>query len=151
MSRPSGYDKDFHPKNLLELMTQGMLDCEIYSTWKIGKATFYRWVDQYSELKEAHEEGKEQAEAWWVKRMREAFLDRDDKGFKYCIAIMNNKFGWDKGGKGEGNTTNISIGNMNVLNTKSESELLEILQSKYNEINRLNSVEVIEIKPDDHE
>jgi hypothetical protein len=51
----------------------------------------------------------------------------DDAGFKYYIAIMNNKFSWGKE-EGRGNTINIS--NMNVFKDQSKDELLEHIQEK---------------------
>lgn len=113
--RPPKY-QDNMPDDLIKLMSEGALDCEIYADWDISKDTFYRWLNEKDELKEAHQRGLAKCESWWTKRMRDCFLKGDDKGFKYCIAIMNNKFGWEKGTKsGDGNTTNITIGNMNVL------------------------------------
>lgn len=132
MARPSNYNKDFHPQSLITIMATGALDCEIFAEWDISKATFYRWLNDHEELKEAHEMGLQKCEAWWTKRMRESFLDKDDKGFKYCIAIMNNKFGWEKGSKQQdaGSTTNINIGNMNLLQDKSRDGLLQYINER---------------------
>ena len=130
LGRPFTYNKDFHPNDLIELMKKGALDCEIYAEWNISKMSFYRWLNEHEELKEAHEIGLSKCEAWWTKRMRERFEAGDDKGFKYCIAIMNNKFAWEKGSKSDGNTTNININNMNVLENKSRDSLLEYIQAK---------------------
>jgi hypothetical protein len=150
LGRPFTYDETLHPGNLIALMTEGALDCEIYAQWNISKMSFYRWLNEHEELKEAHEIGLSKCEAWWTKRMRERFEAGDDKGFKYCIAIMNNKFGWEKGSKSDGNTTNININNMNVLENKSRDSLLEYISAKlllHKDV--LPPLPIIDIPPED--
>src|SRR5687767_7641453 len=85
-----------HPQRLLELMELGKLDCQIFAEFKISKDTYWRWMKEEPEFKKAHELGKPRCEAWWVTKMVDCWQNGDDKGFKYCIAIMNNKFGWGK-------------------------------------------------------
>lgn len=120
-----------HPAQLLKLMSEGKLDCEIFSELGIKKDTFYRWRRENEEFMNAFELGLPRCEAWWVSRMRQCWLNGDEKGFKYCIAIMNNKFGWGKDENTKSlvqNTVNIQ-GNMNVIQQKSQEELIEMLTS----------------------
>ncbi len=130
-----------HPEQLLELMTQGMLDCEIYAAMGLKKDTFYRWRREQPDFQEAFEIGLPRCEAWWVSRIRTCWEAGDDKGFKYCIAIMNNKFGWGKeeARAGSVTTNNIQIGNMNVLAQKSHQDLLELLKDDLDYL-KLNNV-----------
>lgn len=124
------YDSNFHPKDLIRLMALGNLDCEIFAEWDIAKSTFYKWRQDHEEFDQAFQKGLPKCEAWWTNEMRKCFLSKDDKGFKYCIAIMNNKFGWERGAKIEGNTTNIHINNMAVLQNKSRDGLLDFIKAK---------------------
>lgn len=149
MSRPSKYQESY-PEELIKLMEQGSLDCEIFAHWGISKDTFYRWLNEYDDLKEAHAQGMAKCEAWWASKMRQSFMERDDKGFKYCIAIMNNKFNWEKGSKvGEGttNTTNININQMNVLQNKSRNDLLDYIKTMVNKHSDIIDVKLVEEQP----
>lgn len=116
-----------HPQKLLELMAQGYLDCQIFAYFNVCKDTFYRWLNEHDDFRQAYDIGLPKCEAYWVKRIQDRFEAGDDKGFKYCISIMNNKFNW---GKEESRATNqsITIGNINVLQQKSRGDLLEYIQ-----------------------
>ena len=150
--RQSKYKKEM-PDQLIELMAQGKLDVQIYAQWNISKDTFYTWLNEYPDLKEAHNQGLAKCEAWYAEKAQQAMNDRDDKGFKYFISIMNNKFGWEKGNKAEGGTTNnIQIGNMNVLQQKSRTDLLDYIKTAIDKHQDVLNVEVIdESKPSEAE
>lgn len=149
--RPPLYDESIHPDALVEMMSKGMLDCEIYAEWGITRETFCKWKREHEEFKEAHEEGMPKCEAVYVRKMRECWLSGDDKGFKYCIALMNNKFGWGKDESKGSTTNNIQIGNMNVLQAKSNTELLEILQQKLKTLSQYQDVKILDVKPEQSE
>lgn len=130
--RPTVY-KDTMPTELIRMMAQGMLDCEIYAEWSISKETFYVWLREKPEFKEAYDIGLPKCEAWWTAYGRQAMIDGNDKGFKHWIAVMNNKHKW-AGDRSNAPTNNIQIGNINVLNNKSDQELIEFIQSKMIEV-----------------
>lgn len=125
-------ETEYNPNMLTEmyeLMRNGAFDCEIYSKWGIRKETFYYWKRTYPEFQEVHERGLGACEAWWITQMRERFLGGDDKGFKYCISIMNNKFNWSaKDGRNSDMTVNIN--NVNVLPVKNTQQMLDYIQSQ---------------------
>lgn len=122
--------KDTYPDDLIKMMAKGMLDCEIYAEWDISKKTFYKWRNEIPAMEEAFDIGYPKCEAFYVRHARQCMLDGDDKGFKFFIGLMNNKFGWDKGAKAaEGSTTNISIGNVNMLQQKDRAGLLDYIQT----------------------
>ena len=130
-----------HPERLLELMGEGKLDCEIYAILGLKKDTFYRWRREYPAFESAFQLGLPRCEAWYVKKCRECWERGDDKGFKYFIGIMNNKFGWGKEERYSSvtqNTINIQ-GNMNVIQQKSQEELIELIQNN-TEYLQLNNV-----------
>jgi hypothetical protein len=132
MGRPPIYDKEVHPVELVNLMEQGYLDVQVYAKWSITKVTFYEWKRHYSEFAEAHEIGMPKCEAFYIRKAQERLEAGDDAGFKYFIAIVNNKFGWGKEGSA-GNTININ--NMNVFKDQSRDELLEYVQDRLLESN----------------
>lgn len=137
-----------HPEILVDMMGEGKLDCEIFAEFGVCKDTFYEWLRTHSNFKAAHDIGLPRCEAWWTQRMRECWLRGDEKGFKYCIAIMNNKFGWGKADAQMTGLTQIHIGNVNVLNQRSETDLIEQIKTKLlnPSINRVIDVKSLETK-----
>lgn len=126
------YKPKFHPEDLLSRMYQGELDVEIYAAWKISKKTFYKWLQDHEDFKEAYEQGLPACEAWWVKEMKNKWQNGDDKGFKYCALIVNTKFNYRENQQ-QGSVTNNTInvqGNMNIIQDKSRPELLEFIKNK---------------------
>lgn len=148
VGRPPMY-KDTYPEQLVQLMAEGKLDVQIYAMWDVSKDTFYRWLNEKDELREAHNRGMAKCESYYITKAQEAMDAHDDKGFKYYISLMNNKFGWEKGSKGEGATTNIQIGNINVLQQKSRVDLLDHVKALIDKHKDVIDVELIENKQDE--
>lgn len=134
------YRDDYHPDELVKLMSQGMTDVEIFASFDITKQTFYRWLRAHEELQEAHELGLPKCEAWWIREMRNCWLNKDDKGFKYCISIMNNKFGW----KDKADSVSVTVNNNQLtIENKSSQELVDLITKK---ISRQNIIDVLPIE-----
>lgn len=130
--QPTKY-QDMFPVDLVQRMSEGQLDVEIYAAWGIGRETFYKFRREKPELEAAFKVGLAKCEAYYSRLARQRALDGDDAGFKYFSTIVGSKFGWGKG-EGSPGTTNNTIninGNMNVLG-KSDSELLEALNQNLN-------------------
>lgn len=110
-----------HPERVLELMTEGALDCQIAAKFGIAERTLSRWKDDHEEFKEAYAIGFPRCEAWWIEWGMKG-MRGEVKGFNFnsWIAFMNNKFKWSKGTYGDNaqNVTNVSIQNMQVLQNK---------------------------------
>lgn len=142
--RPPLY-QDTYPDELVELMARGHLDVQIYAKWDVSKDTFYRWLNEKEELKEAHDRGMAKCESFYITKAQQAMDEKDDKGFKYYISLMNNKFGWEKGSKGDGGTTNhIQIGSLNVLQQKSRTDLLDYIKTTIDRHSDIIDVKFIE-------
>lgn len=141
--RPSVY-QDTYPEELVQLMEMGQLDVQIYAKWNVSRDTFYRWLNEKEELREAHNRGMAKCESFYITKAQQAMEEKDDKGFKYYISLMNNKFGWEKGNKGDGNTTNIQIGNINVLQQKSRVDLLDHVKALLDKHSDVIDVELAE-------
>ena len=147
MARPFKYREDY-PELILKLSTDGALNCDLFVALDICKDTFYEWVRTYPDFEDAYRRARARSEAYWARQLKEMTIAKDDKGAKACIMILNNNFGWGNN-ENKGSTTNhIQIGNMNVLNTKSESELLEIIQNKMQKLH-IQDIPYLEVKQDD--
>lgn len=133
-----------NPKKLIEYMSQGLLDCQIYGKFGISKETFYEWIRTRPEFKAAHDEGLPLCEAWWLTFGRDRMIEGKDGGNKYWKQITGAKFGY---GQTNDIKTQININTMNVLNNKSDDEILKFINEKIID-NQILEVEAIEIKND---
>lgn len=162
MARPKGTGKykdgevlepeyvQSHPEQLLVLMGEGKLDCQIYAHFKICKDTYYQWINEHPEFRKAHDIGLPQCEAWWIQWGMRG-MQGQIKGFNFnsWIAFMNNKFKWAKNALQDGptgNTTNISINNMNVLNQKPKEDLISFIETMALKHKDIIDLEFIDIK-----
>ncbi len=130
------YNPAYHPEELLKRMEAGKLNIEIIAEFDISEKTFYKWIKDHEEFKEAYERGLPKAHAAWIQKGQHYMEAEKDKPFRYWIGIMNNKFGWAQdakaGAQQTGGTTNIYIDKMNVLQSKNKDELLDIIAQKLN-------------------
>ena len=63
--RPTKYKTSFCDA-LIDQMSQGALNEEIFASWSISKDTFYRWINEHEDFKAAYEIGMPLCEAWWI-------------------------------------------------------------------------------------
>lgn len=146
MGAPTKY-KDTYPEELIKLMSEGKLNCQVFSAWGIHKDTFYQWMYDHPELKEAYEIGKPQCESWWIDWGMKGMQGLVPKfNFNTWVAFMNNKFGWVPGNKQPGEATNqtINIGNLNVLQNQNNTQLLEYIKTMSIKHKDILDVELIE-------
>lgn len=145
------FDADFHPKDLVERMSNGEIDVQIYANWDISERTFYYWMNQHPELQSAFERGYPKWEAAWLKKGIQYMEDGKRDAFKYWDRIMAVKASQKYRREQQGtNNTTINVNNMNLLGSKSEAELKEILEGKLQKLNLLgNTIEVqaIDVTP----
>lgn len=134
------YDSS-HPEKLLELLTEGKLDIEVIAALGISKDTFYRWLREKEDFKQAYNLGLPRCEAIYIAKARMCWEAGDEKGFKYFIALMNNKFGWGDNEKSSPTRithNNININNMQVVNTREQYlELLDQTKAQALELTQL--------------
>lgn len=148
--RPPKY-KDTYPAEMLDMMANGYKDSWIFAEWKICKDTFYRWLKEYPELKEAHDQGMPLCEVWWEKKGVDLMAAGDNKAFNYWIAFMNRKFGWSRNNGGSGDTqTNIQINQMNVINQQTREELLDSIKVMLGDADIID-VPVLEVNKDGYQ
>lgn len=158
------YDSSFHPQDLINLMRSGFFNCEIEDEWAISAATLKRWITENPELKEAYEKGKSGRKAYWVAEKIKPMIDGKLEGRHSFSAIKLLMEGEGEYSPREqpGNSTQININNMNLLDQKTHSELQKLLCQDLKFLDDNNVIkaeyEVIEekelnepIKPESHE
>ena len=142
--RPAIYNSEFHPQDLLERMSKGETDVAIMTAWNISVPTFYRCGREHPEFKEAIELGIPKWQAAWLEKGIN-FMDKgNEKAYRYWNRILEIKGGPEfKTARNEylGNVTNVHIGNMNVLDQKSTSELLTFVNSKLEKCKELGIID----------
>lgn len=121
------YDPLFHPKNLIELMANGLFNCQIEDEWCISSATFYRWKQENKELQDAYEVGESKRKAYKIKNYLTPMIEGRLEGkhsFNALKYVMDAELEYtkpiDKG-------TTITIGSMNISNLTTP-ELLQKYQ-----------------------
>lgn len=97
----SGYDKDFHPRDMLAQLRQGAHPDEIAASWGIKSSTLLEWVEAYAELAEARAVGATAYNAYWFRALKlSAFGQlvkvRENSLFK----VLDNQVGFDNHGGG---------------------------------------------------
>lgn len=151
MARPRVY-KETYPDDLITKMADGQFDYEIYADWDISKDTFYRWLREYPDLKEAYDIGMAKCLKWWTTIGKQRCLQEVDKGFKYWVAIMNNKFGWGKeeGSRGTVNNTQININKVEITSKEDYLKLASEVQDQLLDLNltEIKQIEYDELRPE---
>lgn len=141
--RPSRCDE------LIVLLGKGLSNIEIAAKLKISEKQFYEWLKTHPEFKEAFEIGDPQRFSFLMEKADKTFLeDKNDKGYKHWLKKMSyiySKYS-PEAAASIATTNNYQIGNVNMLKYegRSESELLEILQSKMLKITPNDNTVLIE-------
>lgn len=65
-----GYDKDFHPHDLLKHMQEGSSRSEICAAWGVTYSKFNEWLEANPELAEAYAVGKPAFDAYYKRALR---------------------------------------------------------------------------------
>ena len=127
----------YEPKHCVELtkkMAAGLSDTEVMAQWGISRSTFYRWLKEIPELKEAHETGKVMFDAIHEDLGRQGMLKQTDIDYQFWRDLGKYRHGWtDKAmvmGPGSTYNTQINIDQMNVLNEQTNEELLNFIKSQ---------------------
>lgn len=142
MARPSEYRPEYADQ-LIEFMSRGMLLEDIASAWNVAPRTLLNWRNEQEDFQEAYEIGLVKCYSWWTTEGKKRFEEGNDKGFKYWMAVMNAKFGWNKQETNVQNITNIhnQIGNVNVISNKGTQELAEFILEKLDSTNLIEDVQ----------
>ena len=101
-----------------------------------SKDTFYRWLREYPDFKDAYEASKVVSQAFYEEVLLAGALGKI-KGYNFnsIAMVMNNKFNDEYKRSATGSNTEVNIGTMNTLNQLNGKELdkkIENLQKKLN-------------------
>lgn len=107
-----------------------------------SKDTFYRWLSEYPEFKEAYETSKIASQAFYEEILLAGALGKI-KGYNFnsIAMVMNNKFNDEYQRSATGSNTQVSIGSINNLESLSNDELMKRIDKSLKKMN-------IEVKDD---
>lgn len=107
-----------------------------------SKDTFYRWLSEYPEFKEAYETSKIASQAFYEEILLAGALGKI-KGYNFnsIAMVMNNKFNDEYQRSATGSNTQVSIGSINNLEGLSNDELMKRIDKSLKKMN-------IEVKDD---
>jgi DNA-binding XRE family transcriptional regulator len=139
--RPTKYEPKLADK-LLEMMSQGLTKQEAAAELKISRDTMYRWAKEHKEFGESLKLGTEWSEAVNISILRQGALGKINKFNPTAFALlMNNAYGWSKSQEGFVNNTQININSMNILQSKSNEELLKFIEDKQVALQNMGVIE----------
>lgn len=126
--------------DLTKNMAAGLSDTEVIAKWGVARSTFYKWLKDYPELKEAHEIGQVMFDAIHEDLGRQGMLKQADIDYQFWRDLGKYRHGWTEKPVAATNNTQINIDTMNVLNDQSNEELLVYIKSKLEEIPELSRI-----------
>lgn len=135
-------DKKDLPAKMFSQMAKGRTDTQVIADWGISRATFYRWLKQYPELKEAKELGEVQYEAYLDEKGLAGMTKTEDIDFQFWREMCKYKLGRTEKQFG----TQVNIENMNVFNDQSNEELLAYIKSQMEQNPELKNI--IDVTPE---
>ena len=118
-------------------MAAGLSDTEVMAQWGISRSTFYRWLKEVPELKEAHERGKVAFDAIHEDLGRQGMLKQTDVDYQFWRDLGKYRHGWAEKPSAATTNTQINIDTMNVLNEQTNEELLAYIKSQMERIPEL--------------
>lgn len=122
--------KSNYPAEIYKKMAAGLSDTEVMAMWGISRSTFYRWIKEIPELKEAHEQGKVQFDAIHEDLGRQGMLKTAEVDYQFWRDLGKYRHGWTEKPSQATSNTQINIDTMNVLNEQSNEELLSYIKSQ---------------------
>lgn len=128
-------------RQITTMMAAGMSQVEARAAMEVSKTTFHRWRKEYPEFQEAYELGKDLAEQNHISLGKSAMMGDIKVDFKFWKELGKYCHGWtDKSGGGATNNTQINIDQMNVLQDKSNEELIDYIKSVTKEYPELGQI-----------
>lgn len=133
----------YEPRHCVELykkMAAGLSDTEVMALWGIARSTFYRWLKEVPELKEAHDRGKVAFDAIHEDLGRQGMLKQADIDYQFWRDLGKYRHGWAEKPSAATTNTQINIDTMNVLNEQTNEELLLFIKSQMEKHPELSNV-----------
>lgn len=96
--RPLTYDKDYHPKQVIELMREGLCIAQICRAWGISRETFYYWAKdaRKREFSDALKIGEAALEASFVDLFHDLATGKVKGSAAAAIFLSKNVVKWSE-------------------------------------------------------
>ena len=132
--------QDWMPEKIVEVAEQGGHVAEMCRAIGVrSRDTFYRWLDEFPEFREAYEESKLVSQAFYENLLLAGACGRiKNFNFNSIAMILNNKFSDEYKRSANGSNTEINIGSINSiekLDSKALDAKIEALQHKLQILN----------------
>jgi hypothetical protein len=122
----------YEPKMCVDLykkMAAGLSDTQVMAQWGVARSTFYRWLKEFPELKEAQEKGKTAFDAIHEDLGVQGMMKTADIDYQFWRDLGKFRHGWAEKQTAT-NNTQINIEQMNVLNDQTNEELVHYIKSQ---------------------
>ncbi len=121
-------------------MAAGLSDTQVMSQWGVSRSTFYRWMKEVPELKDAHERGRVAFDAIHEDLGVQGMMKTTDIDYQFWRDLGKFRHGWKDTAGGGTSNTQINIDTMNVLNEQTNEELLAYIKSQMERHPELNHI-----------
>ena len=121
-------------------MAAGLSDTEVMAQWGVSRSTFYRWIREMPELKEAHDIGKVMFDAIHEDLGRQGMLKQADIDYQFWRDLGKFRHGWAERPTATTSNTQINIDTMNVLNEHTNEELTAYIKTQLEQYPELQQV-----------
>jgi len=135
--------KEYCPAHCVDLykkMAAGLSDTQVMAMWGKSRATFYRWLKEHPELKEAHEQGKVAFDAIHEDLGVQGMLNQSDINYPFWRDLGKYRHGWAEKPSAATTNTQINIDTMNVLNEQTNEELIEYIKAQMQRLPELGNI-----------
>lgn len=132
MAAPDKYQEKYCA-DIYRQMAAGLSDTQVMAQWGVSRSTFYRWMKEHPELKEAHEKGKVAFDAIHEEYGIQGMLKQTDMEYAFWRDLGKYRNGWAEKQSTATQNTQINIDTMNVLNEQTNEELLAYIKNKMEE------------------
>ncbi len=116
--------------DIYKKMAAGLSDTQVMAQWGISRSTFYRWMKEVPELKEAQERGKVAFDAIHENYGLQGMMKTADIDYQFWRDLGKYRHGWAEKPSAATTNTQINIDTMNVLNEQTNEELLIYIKSQ---------------------
>jgi hypothetical protein len=146
----SSLDKyeDKYCVDIYKNMAAGLSDTQVMAKWDISRSTFYRWMKEHPELKEAQERGKVAFDAIHESLGVQGMMKTTDIDYQFWRDLGKYRHGWAEKQSAATMNTQINIDTMNVLNEQTNEELLEYIKGQMEKLPELKQLNIIDMTDD---
>lgn len=91
--RPTDYNPEFHPQEIIRLMRdEGLTDVEVAALWDVVVETLWEWRQVHPEFSKACTRARQYRKAWWIAKGRKGMLTSSDERFDSRLFAMMMKY-----------------------------------------------------------